>query len=323
MITAMGRRMGRAGKRRGGVSRTGIVGLGLALMLVVGCAGEGDSDSGGVADDAGSAREAPSATGGDASAEADEAAPSTGGAGDTGEISTTGALDLVAADRDVVRTGTMWLTVDEVENALVEVRTIAVGAGGFVSDEQLRAEHDAADITVSVPTADFDDVRTSIGELGEITEENVQAQDVTADVVDLESRIGSLRASVERMRGLLAEAGDVTELATVESELASRETELEALLGQQRVLADQVALGTLTVRLAEEHVAPVEPDGGPAGFADGFSTGWGVLVDGGRALLAAIGFTIPLAVPVGAALGAAALWQRRRRRDTPSPEGTA
>ena len=103
---------------------------------------------------------------------------------------------------------------------------------------------------------------------------------------------------------------------------AQEKAELEALLGQQRVLADQVALGTLTVRLAEEHVAPVESAASPAGFADGFSTGWGVLVDGGRALLAAIGFTIPLAVPAGVVLGAILLWQRRRRRVTPATEGT-
>ena len=48
----------------------------------------------------------------------------------------------------------------------------------------------------------------------------------------------------------------------LEGELATRETELEALLGQQRVLRDQVALATLTVHLSEDEVAAVLSEGG-------------------------------------------------------------
>lgn len=315
MITDTGRRTDRAATSRGRVA--GTVSLGLALMLTVGCAGE-NRDS---FVDSELVQESPATTigGGGDSADAEAAAPDASG-GAAGEISTTDAPDLVAADRDVIRTGTMRLTVDEVDDALAEVRSVAIAAGGFVSDEQVRAVSDSAVVTVSVPTDAFDDVRTSIGELGEITEQNVQAQDVTVDVVDLESRIASLRASVDRMRGLLAEAGDVTELATVEGELASRETELEVLLGQQRVLADQVALGTLTITLAEEHVALDEPDESAAGFTAGFTTGWNVVVEGGRALLAAVGFVIPLSLPLGVVLAAVLLWQRRRRRATPVTE---
>ncbi|HEX6420165.1 MAG TPA: DUF4349 domain-containing protein, partial [Acidimicrobiales bacterium] len=133
---------------------------------------------------------------------------------------------------------------------------------------------------------------------------------------DLDSRIASLRASVERLRDLLGRAGNVDQLAAVEGELAGRETELEALLGQQRVLADQVALGTLTVELGED--PPPRPSADAAGFGDGLRRGWVLAVDGGRLALAAAGFLLPFAaVALPAAL--AVRWWRARRVAGPPP----
>jgi hypothetical protein len=159
-----------------------------------------------------------------------------------------------------------------------------------------------------------------VGELGDVSEQDVQATDVTAEVVDLESRIASLRASVDRVRALLGEAGSVDQLAVVEGELTGRETELEALLGQQRVLADQVALGTLTVHLSEDE-RPAPSEGGP-GFTDGLRRGWVAFVDGGRLLLAAAGFLLPFAV-LAAPLALLVRWWMRRRQPAPAAEGQA
>jgi hypothetical protein len=302
--------------------------IGLAAVLVAGCADRGDDDAHS-ADDSGANElsEAPgpmsTEAGGEAGGGADADAGADAGSGTSAEAAPTAptaALDLVATDRDVVRTGSMWVTVDEVDDAAADVRARATDAGGFVADEQLRAADDRVDVTVRVPADAFEDVRAAIGHLGDVTEQDVQAQDVTAEMVDVESRIASLRASVERVRALLGQAGDVAQLALVEGELASRETELEALLGQQRVLADQVALATLTVHLGEDEVPSPSEDA--AGFTDGFRRGWVALVDGGQALLAAVGFLLPFAVPAGLVALALRWWVRRRPSATPPTPAT-
>jgi Domain of unknown function (DUF4349) len=259
---------------------------------------------------------------------AQDAAPVAGdaGAGDEAsqEAATAGAdpgalavdTAAIAAARDVVRTGDMTLTVDDAATAAGDVRTIASDVGGFVADEQERARDDEVDITIRVPADGFDDVRDEVGDLGDVVEQSVDARDVTAEVVDLDSRIGSLRASVERLRGLLGEAGDVAQLAAVEGELARRETELEAMLGQQRVLADQVALGTLAVHLSEDE-QPTVAEGTP-GFMDGLRNGWVAAVEAGTIALAAAGFALPFLVPVVLAFLVFKLVQRRRRPPTPA-----
>jgi Domain of unknown function (DUF4349) len=299
---------------------------GLAVVLAgVGCAGSGDSEdatAGDAAfDEAGGGGELDVGTEAPAEESAEGAVGGTADADGGAEAQPT-ALELTAQARDVVRTGSMHLTVDEVDNRVPEVRSIAVTAGGFVADEQLRSDADAADVTVRVPADEFDDVRTAIGELGDVTSQDIQAQDVTAEMVDLEGRIASQRASVERVRALLSESGDVVQLASVEGELARREAELESLLGQQRVLDDQVALGTLTVHLREDATAPDEADDDPTGFMDGLRTGWDAAVVGARAASAAAGFLLPFVIPAAVVLAAARWWLRRRQPLPTPPAGT-
>jgi hypothetical protein len=294
--------------------------IGLAAVLAVGCAGKGDDADSSAAEDTGdddrSEEMAPEAAPQDAGAGATaEAAADEAAGGGTGPDPALTAVEVVGAGRDVVRTGTMQVTVDEVEGAAAEVRALATEADGFVADEQVRAVDDTVDVTVRVPADAFEDVRAGVAELGDVTEQDVQAQDVTAEMVDLGSRITSLRASVERVRGLLDEAGDVAQLALVEGELASRETELEALLGQQRVLDDQVALATLTVHLDED--PPPAPSEDAAGFTDGLRRGWVVLVEGGRFAMTVAGFLLPLAVP-GVPAAVAVRWWWLRRRPEPA-----
>jgi hypothetical protein len=283
----------------------------LALAVAAGCAGRDDGDSATNAEAADA--------GNDAGAEAtDDAAGGAEGEVGRGGEGGAGPLELdtvaIARAREVVRAGTMRLTVDDVDASASDVRRLAADAGGFVADEQVRARDDEVDMTVRVPAARFDDVRGTIGELGDVAEQDVEAQDVTAEVVDVESRIASLRASVVRVRGLLSQSGDVAQLALVEGELARREAELEALLGQQRVLRDQVDLATLTVHMSEE--APSPRDDAP-GFADGLRRGWVAAVDGGRIALAVAGFVLPFAVPAALVAMVVRRWQRRRPAAAP------
>jgi hypothetical protein len=284
----------------------------VVALLAGGCADDDDhasSSTDAAVDDVGAATEA------DATA-ADE-----GGVAATDATVPGGsppALDLVAAERDVVRTGSLRLTVAASADAADSVRRIAGDAGGFVADEEVRAAEDEVTITVRMPSDRFDDALDDIAELGDVVEQDVQVEDVTAEVVDIDSRVESLQASVARVRELLAGAGTVDQLAAVEGQLTSRETELEALLGQQRVLADQVALGTLTVHLTTDP-APA-PDEDAAGFVDGLRHGWVVLVDGARIALAVTGFLLPFAV-LAVPIALAVRWWLRRRRPIVAAEG--
>ena len=95
-----------------------------------------------------------------------------------------------------------------------------------------------------------------MGSIGEIRTQNVTADDVTERVVDLESRISTAEASVERLKGFLEEATDIETIAELEAQLLQRETDLETMRGSLRTLQDRVDLATIYLTLTEALAFP-------------------------------------------------------------------
>lgn len=303
----------------------GWAALVVAAVLMVGCSSSSDDESsvgddssaGGATEESGGAGSGDGFAGGGDDADLGGAEPV---AGEAGGADGAGGREVdtvaLAQAREVIRTGDVRLEVDAVSEAVADVRRIAGAAGGFVSNEEAMTDARTASVTVRVPSDDFDSVRSDIAELGEVVEQTVQAEDVTAEMVDVETRIESLRRSVGRLQEMLGGSGDVAQLSTVEGELARREVELEAMLGQQRLLEDQVALGTLTVHLSEDAAAP-SPDEDAAGFRDGLRRGWVTLVDVARVAVAVLGFLLPWLVPA-LVIALALRWYLHRRSPAPA-----
>ncbi len=115
----------------------------------------------------------------------------------------------------------------------------------------------------------------------------------------------------------MARAETLTDIVALESQIATRQAELESLLAQQATLADQVAMATVTTTLT----ADAAPGSQPAGFWGGLRAGADALVSFGAGVLTALGWALPFLLLAGLlALPTGWLWRRRARR---SPEGTS
>jgi hypothetical protein len=130
------------------------------------------------------------------------------------------------------------------------------------------------------------------------------------------SRVRNAQASVARIRALLSRATKLSDVVLLESEMATRQADLEALQARQRVLADQTALATLTVDLhAEGTAGPTEPD---TGFLAGLAAGWDAFTGAAVVGLTALGALTPfLAIALLVLLVLLAVL--RRRRSVPAP----
>lgn len=229
------------------------------------------------------------------------------------------SAQLVGAGRSVIRTAELEIQAVDVGVAARAVVDVAERAGGFLADEQSTLGDDpSASIVLKVLPERFTAALDALAELGEVTAKRVGSDDVTEVVVDLEGRLAAARASVDRLRELLGEAGDVSQVVAVESELARREGEVESLAGQLRALESQVDLATITLQLTEpaSGASPAVSEDIP-GFLAGLRTGWVAFVNvlGGVATVA--GFALPFAA-LAVVLGLPALWWHRRRRTAPA-----
>jgi hypothetical protein len=154
--------------------------------------------------------------------------------------------------RDIIFTAEMTVAVTDVAGAGEEATREIASLGGFLFGQHTTGSPDPTSVlTFKVQPEDFQTALTALGSIGEVRDQNVTANDVTDRIVDLESRIATAAASVERLRALLAEATDIEAVVELEGELLVRETELETLRGSLRTLQDQVALATIVLSLTE------------------------------------------------------------------------
>jgi uncharacterized protein DUF4349 len=304
-----------------------LTGLVLALGITTGITAC-SADSGGSAASAPAPADVARQEGG-APAQAPDATG--GGSGGSGQPGSSGQqnnqqhapVSQPGVDRKLVRTANLELASDNVFDTTNRARDIAGAAGGFAGKEEVRA--DSATITLHIPSDRFDKAVADLSGLvpaDRVLSRSQTAEDVTEQLVDVESRIATQRASVDRVRALLARAGTVAEIVQIESEVTRREADLESLEKRREALAGQVAVSTVTVRVSKGAPAPQQP---PAeddndGLLGGLADGWHAFLVAGGATLQVLGAVLPFAVALGVpGYFLARWWLRRRRTIAPAP----
>jgi hypothetical protein len=215
-------------------------------------------------------------------------------------------------ERAIVYEATLRIEDPDPDGTAEEAWDLAESYGGFVTaDERDRetgeeASYSSAHLVLRVPSERFTEAMDAFSALGETERRRaVTTEDVTEATVDLESYIATKSASVERVRGLLAEATSVTAILELEAELAEREGELASLEAQLEDLQDRVALSTIDFTV----VVPSAPEeagayGGPDSFWDGVVVGFKGVVGLLVAVSVVIGVVLPF-LPVAALVAAA------------------
>ncbi|MEU2678382.1 DUF4349 domain-containing protein [Streptomyces sp. NPDC007107] len=223
----------------------------------------------------------------------------------------------------VIRTATLAIEVRSVPKAVAAARSTAEDAGGLVADEtteRVDDTHDMSRLVLRVPQARYDEVLRGLTGSGKLLSRRSNAKDVTGQVVDVESRIATQRASVARVRDLMDKAEKLTDVVTLEGELSSRQADLESLLAQQASLKDRTTLATVTLELSEPEGRGDGSEEEGTGFLDALRGGWDAFVTMLRWIAVAIGATAPF---LAAAALLVLLWRLLRgrlprRRTTPS-----
>ncbi|MER6326997.1 MULTISPECIES: DUF4349 domain-containing protein [Streptomyces] len=293
----------RATTRRSAPPARALAGLLLVTALALtGCsASDAGSDGGGKA-------AAPQQGSQAEGSQADGKAGAAGEAG-SGRAGESAPPELAAAH--LIRTVSLSVQVKDTSKALDAARTATENAGGYVGDESTSRDaegHERTEVTLRVPVERYEDVLDELEGAGKLLRREAKAEDVTDQVVDVDSRVKSQRASVARVRELMDRATELDDVVTLEGELSTRQAELEALLARQASLKDRTSLATVTLSLSETPVKHVEKkeDEDP-GFLDALAGGWDAFVTMLRWLAVVLGAVLPFAM-VAALL--ALLWLR-------------
>ena len=144
--------------------------------------------------------------------------------------------------RIVIYRASLSVVVDSIRDAIQDVAALTESLGGYVSIQRPEM------ITIRIPAADFHRAITQIGQVGQITEEERTAQDVTDRFVDLRARLTNAVRERDALRELLSRAQTVEEVLMVRERLTQAQELVDRLAGQLQLLADQAALSTISIR---------------------------------------------------------------------------
>lgn len=231
-----------------------------------------------------------------------------------GEFATSDQV-AVEADRSVITTGYVTVTVDDPLDAAAEAIRITEQAGGRVDGRSeyapINGNSGSATLTLRLPADNLTATLEKLKELGAVQEVSLNSSDVTMVVQDLDARITAYRASIERLTALIGTATDTETLIQLETAITDRQAELESLESEQRYYADQVSLSTVTLNLVSDYTAPVaEPDT----FLSGLIAGWNAFVAFFAGLLVALGVLLPWIVFAGIITFVIIFFVRRNNR---------
>ncbi len=191
-------------------------------------------------------------------------------------------------DRKIAQSTSVDLGVKEVGRSFQEIIRYAETASGFVASSSFSNVDDkqVADLTVRVPTDQYQGVLAKIRGLGDVNTESSDANDVTEQYTDFQARLRTLQATEQRYLELLAQANNINDILTVQDRLDSVRGQIEQLQGQINLLDHTTELATITIHLQPIGAALATPNGNihPLNAA---SNAWERSLDALRGLAAA------------------------------------
>ena len=207
--------------------------------------------------------------------------------------------------RKIIRNGEVVLEVDSLERARGEAEAATRLAGGYVSSAQ--SDDSSQALVLRIPAARFDDVAHGLARLGRVLRESLTAEEITDQYYDLTARLTNAKRLEARLLDLVAQkTSRVSELLEVERELGRVREEIERLEGKQRLWDQEVALGTLSVRLWRH--APPEAITTALGTLRG---SWHAMVAAGRGAFLGGVAVLPWSPFLAAVIFLLIRWRRR------------
>jgi hypothetical protein len=299
---------------------TAVVGLALVACSADGDGEDAATESGELAepaeaaefDEDGAAGEQPQDESGAGDEAASEGDAESAGA-EAADPATVDQTSIQAAEqgRHVIYNVDLLIETENLARSTQQAIALAESAGGFVSREDTHGDTSAT-LTLRVPADDHASIVKELENLGEVAERSRHAEDVTSEVVDVNARIQSQERSIARIRELLDEAGDLSDIVSIESELARREANLDSLLSRQAELGSLTTLATITVTFEQVGESDNNDDGEDPTFLSGLESGWSAFVSAVTYVSAGFGALLPF-LAVAAVAGAPFLVLRRRR----------
>ncbi len=175
-----------------------------------------------------------------------------------------------AVERIVIQNADVAIVVTDVETRMREIEVMAQQMGGFVVSSNLYqsytnnyVEVPEAQVVIRVPAETLEDALKKIkADVVEVRTETRSGQDVTAEYVDLKSRLVNYEAAEKQLSDIMETATDTEDVVNIFNQLVYYREQIELVKGQMKYYEEAAALSAITITIiAEEKEQPIEIGG--------------------------------------------------------------
>jgi hypothetical protein len=170
-------------------------------------------------------------------------------------------------ERMVIQNADLAIVVADVETRAKEISSMAVQMGGYVVSSNMYQSYanngalvPESSVVIRVPAERLEDALKQIkADVVEVQSENRSGQDVTAEYVDLKSRLKNYEAAEAQLEEIMKNATDTEDVVNVFNQLVYYREQIELVKGQMKYYEEASALSAITVRIiAEETIQPIK-----------------------------------------------------------------
>ena len=293
-----------------------IAALFMAIFLFAGCATqdrtESTSDSAEYYADM-EVAEAPAADGAYeeeyAKADTDDVAGTNSDTGSDIDIEDTASILEPGVDRKIIYSGYIQAQTKNFDADYDNIINSLKTAGGYVENsyiygtepEDWQDSGRSAELTVRIPSSQFDTFMEMLKGLGDNISSSVSGQDISLQYFDAETHLATLRVREERLMELLEQAAGLEDIIELERELADVSYEIQMYETELRNYDSLIDYSTVTITLQEvNEITRVTASDESLGtrIQNGFFSVLNVLADIGEGLLIFLLAGSPILVPM-------------------------
>ena len=140
------------------------------------------------------------------------------------------------------------------ENTINEVELLVKNFNGNISNTYLSTNYQGLksyNLTMNIPAGDFENFLKAVEDISKFTNINLNANDVTKYVLDIDSRLKSLNAEKEALEEIKEQAVSTSDKLQVQSQLRYINQDIQVLEGQKKYYENSVSYSSLTLDIRE------------------------------------------------------------------------
>lgn len=177
-----------------------------------------------------------------------------------------GGVEAASVERLVIQNADISIVVSDVEGRMKNIQVMAQQMGGFVVSSNLYQSYTSnyvevpeAQIVIRVPSENLEEALEQIKkDVVEVQNETRSGQDVTAEYVDLKSRLKNLEAAEAQLDEIMQTATETEDVVNIFNQLVYYREQIEMVKGQMKYYEEAAALSAITIRIiAEEKEQPI------------------------------------------------------------------